>query len=302
MARFRVGACWLIAATALSALTLVFAAQRPPSSQRMLAHAEKQAAVHKKNVLVIFGASWCGWCKKLEAYIAMPHIREVFDRDFVIVHLTVQERGRMAALDSPGGEQLMTDLGGKGVGLPFFAILSPDGRLIVNSNRPNSLCSTGKSNIGFPGTPQENSWFLTMLDRGAPNFSAGDRRAISAGFRAVYPNKNLTLRDTADVSGDSGPLGGKWMCSLRQGTAQEMPFILDFQIHGKSVKGSATSCEGVSSFEEGTFTRNTLAVRLDDGSSLTGKLMGPNLAGETRLKGGKVAWDCRRPVGQQGRK
>ena len=56
----------------------------PDSASTILAKAYKQAAAEKKNVMVIFHASWCGWCKKMEASIDDPACKNFFDRSYLI--------------------------------------------------------------------------------------------------------------------------------------------------------------------------------------------------------------------------
>ena len=36
------------------------------TATEILAKAQNQAKIENKNVFVIFHASWCGWCKKME--------------------------------------------------------------------------------------------------------------------------------------------------------------------------------------------------------------------------------------------
>jgi thioredoxin-related protein len=68
---------------------VVLSQSQPEFAEVLLNKAYKQAAKEKKNVFVIFHASWCGWCKKLEASINDPSCKDYFDKSFIFVHLTI---------------------------------------------------------------------------------------------------------------------------------------------------------------------------------------------------------------------
>jgi thiol-disulfide isomerase/thioredoxin len=159
------------------------AADAPQPADHVLAEAEATAAAEHKNVWVIFGASWCGWCHKLDGFINAPEVRPVLEQYFVIAHITVDEHGNKTSLDSPGGDDVRKRLGGdKNSGLPFFAFLDSADHVLVNSNRP--VASKPAENIGFPSAPEEVDWFLMMLHRAAPSLGAEQARMIEARLRS----------------------------------------------------------------------------------------------------------------------
>lgn len=161
------------------------AAEAPPPADQVMAHAQADAASQHKGIFLIFGASWCGWCRRLEQFNHVPEVSAILDKTFVIVHLTVQEHKEKAQLDNPGAEELMKSLGGQG-GLPFFAFLDGGGKLIVTSNRPPDG-QKGDTNIGFPGNPQEIAWFTTMMKKVVPSLSAGQVQMLEDQIRRQLP-------------------------------------------------------------------------------------------------------------------
>jgi len=167
----------------LASVVCMAGADTPQPADQVLSAAESAAAAQQKNVWVIFGASWCGWCHKLDALINSPDAGPLLQQRFVIAHVTVDEHGDKAGLDNPGGDTLRKRLGGSdNSGLPFFAFVDPAGRVLVNSNRP--VPGKPGENIGFPSAPEEVDWFMIMLRRAAPSLDPEQTRLIEAQLRS----------------------------------------------------------------------------------------------------------------------
>jgi thioredoxin-related protein len=113
-----------------------YAAQQRPPAESVLATAKAAAAEQHKDIFLVFGASWCQPCHEMEAFMADRKIRPILEKYFVIADLNIEEeRGKHPELNSPGGEKLAEDLGGKGGGVPFIVFLDEQGQSLINSNR-----------------------------------------------------------------------------------------------------------------------------------------------------------------------
>jgi thiol-disulfide isomerase/thioredoxin len=144
--------------------------------------AVKRASAENKTVWVDFGASWCGWCRKLEAFLAAPEVSDIIQKHYLIVPLTVMESGAKKALENPGGEQMMQELGGDGAGLPFYAFLDGSGKKIASS-----LAMPNGGNIGFPANKSEVDAFLGLIDKTAPALASAERDRLAAYLEKVVP-------------------------------------------------------------------------------------------------------------------
>jgi hypothetical protein len=98
-----------------------------------------------------------------------------------MARLDVQEHDKKE-LNTPGGEEVMNRVGGKDGGLPFFAFLNEKGDALINSVRPGDAKSkTG--NIGHPAQPYEVDWFMTMLQKGAPEMTPAEAKVLENYLR-----------------------------------------------------------------------------------------------------------------------
>lgn len=161
-------------------LASVPAPAAPPTAAAVLDAAAKAGKAGRKNILVVFHASWCGWCRKLDAVLSAPAAKEILDRHYEKAGLTVLERGEKKALENAGADDLLTSLAGKGAGLPFTAVLDRKTRRAIATS------STGGpgTNVGFPAKAHELDHFVGMLRKGAPGMSEAEAETIRAAFPA----------------------------------------------------------------------------------------------------------------------
>jgi thiol-disulfide isomerase/thioredoxin len=135
----------------------------PPEASQVLSDAREKARASGRLVMVRWGAPWCGWCHKMDDWLARPEVAALMDKDYVSVKI---DQDRMT-----GGKELLAKYSGGARGIPWFAILDPAGEVLAVSDRQGQ-------NIGFPAQPGEIDHFMDMVGKTAKKLSESDRAAL----------------------------------------------------------------------------------------------------------------------------
>jgi thiol-disulfide isomerase/thioredoxin len=162
----------------------LYAQDSPQSAGKIMDEAYKLAAKEGKNVMVVFHASWCGWCKKFDASIRDSTCKDFFNKSYVIVHLDILERNDKKNLENPGAEDLFNKYGGNGGGIPYFLIFDKKGTLISDSKIKLSGGAADKpaQNIGCPASDEEVIAFIQILKKSS-KISEAEAKAVKERFK-----------------------------------------------------------------------------------------------------------------------
>jgi len=150
----------------------------PRVAQVVLSAGLAQAGQTGRLVFLHFGAPWCGWCHRLDDWLAKPEIVALMGKDFVDVKI---DNERMK-----GGKEIFARYNpdSKTGGIPWFVMLDADGKARANS-------TAAKGNVGFPATPEEIAHFVKMLKTCRRNLTDDD---IAVLRRSLVPPAKSTAR------------------------------------------------------------------------------------------------------------
>lgn len=165
---------WLFLFTGI---TLASTAQTSPlPADSILSKAFKKAKIENKKVFVIFHASWCGWCRKMDAAMNDPACKPFFDAHYVTEHLTILESKDKKNLENPGAEELYKKHAPADSGIPFWIIYDAKGTVVADAKMPDG------SNAGCPATIKEVEHLISTLKRSS-NINEETSKAIFERFR-----------------------------------------------------------------------------------------------------------------------
>ena len=165
-----------------STCTLIdISAQEPLPVQSIMKSAYEQADKENKKVFMIFHASWCGWCRKMDSSLNDPSVKKFFDKNFVIKHITVYETKGKEHLENPGAQAFLAKFGGSDQGLPFWYIFDTKENLLADSK----MQYAGKDvleNTGCPASTEEVTNFIKVL-KGTTKLNDEELSLIEKRFR-----------------------------------------------------------------------------------------------------------------------
>lgn len=151
-----------------SAMAQTPAATPPASADEIMKEAFRAAAKENKNVFVMFHASWCGWCHRMDKSMNDPACQQFFTDNYVIRHLVVDESKDKKNLENPGADEMRNKYHGQGQGIPFWLIFDKDGNLLADSKMRETGDGPEKGqNSGCPAAENEVNYFISVLQKTA---------------------------------------------------------------------------------------------------------------------------------------
>ena len=137
-----------------------------PAAEEVMNIASQEAKKENKNVFLMFHASWCGWCHRMDDNMQKKVCKELFDTNYIITHLTVKENKENKHLENPGALALLYQLNGKKQGLPYWVIFDKKGQVeseIFKFNerieiRLNRKLTNGRSRLNCTAKDKSKNW------------------------------------------------------------------------------------------------------------------------------------------------
>jgi Thioredoxin-like len=117
-------------------------------------------------LLLVFHASWCGYCTVFDMVLANREAGPIMEKHLMAYHLRTQERDDKAkALQLPGADDVFDTYAPPSVGLPYMVVLDETEKKVTDS-----IMSNGE-NFGYPVTPEEVVGFDEMMKKASPSIT-----------------------------------------------------------------------------------------------------------------------------------
>ena len=109
-----------------------FAADAPvydesADAQAQVSQALAKAKADNKQVMIVFGANWCGDCKMLDGEFKKPALKALLDANYVVVKVDVNRFNKNLDVVKPYGEVIKK-------GIPSIVIATPANQLVYATN------------------------------------------------------------------------------------------------------------------------------------------------------------------------
>jgi thiol-disulfide isomerase/thioredoxin len=158
----------------------------PLKADEVLSAALAVAAKEDRKVFLHFGAPWCGWCLRLDAWLARPEVAKVFGKDYIEVKIDMD---RMEGAKEVFGRYNSSGMGG----IPWFLILDAKGKSQITSD------GTDGKNIGFPAEAQEIAHFVKMLSTTKQRITDNEVEELSKSLQALEEARKALITPKAQA-------------------------------------------------------------------------------------------------------
>ena len=92
-------------------------------AHKLISAAVSEAARSHKNIVLDFGANWCGDCHALDAEMRKPELASLIEKNYVVVRVDVGRFDKNLDIARKYGVPLKK-------GIPALAVLDPHGKLL----------------------------------------------------------------------------------------------------------------------------------------------------------------------------
>jgi hypothetical protein len=137
----------------------------PSPAQDIVDNACITAAKQHKKVFLIFHASWCVVCKRLEAVMNDPTCKQLFDGNYVVTYIDFWERSdeNKSELENGGAMELLKEYAGNMISVPYWAVLDEKGNKLSDCKMPPEKTGDAPDVIGLPEAGKELDYFIKLL-------------------------------------------------------------------------------------------------------------------------------------------
>lgn len=123
----------LAVAATLTMAAALWAAENPIYDEKADAHQQVDAAIQAasksgRNIVLDFGANWCGDCHALDAQMRTPELAGLIGKNYVVLHIDVGRMTKNVDLAEKYGIPL-------GKGIPALAVLDSHGKLLYSQDQ-----------------------------------------------------------------------------------------------------------------------------------------------------------------------
>lgn len=129
------------------------------TADNILKEAYIKAAKDNKKVFLIFHASWCVWCRKMDTSMSDPSCKAFFEKNFVTTHMVVHESKGKEQLENAGALEILKTYKADSIGIPFWVIFDSKGNFLADAKMPDG------SNSGCPASEKEVEYFINVLKK-----------------------------------------------------------------------------------------------------------------------------------------
>jgi len=155
----------------------------PVKADDLLAAALKRATSEKKNVLVHFSTPWCGWCRKLEAWMAQPEIAPLMAKECIDLMIDAERY--------TGAPEILKRFTDKQPGWPWLVMLDGEGKALADSYDAKG------DNIGFPSKDPEIAHFLSMLEKAHTRLTPAELETLRKSLVEVREKAEKSAKQAA---------------------------------------------------------------------------------------------------------